>query len=92
MYIRFRHLAASALSCSLLFTGVCLAQTTELISVDSLGVQGDSLEPGALHLLGRPDNFSSPSASGVNLANHARQLSVLVGLFHELEWGGHRRA
>ena len=42
MYIPFRHLAASTLSCSLLFTGVCLAQTTERVSVDSLGTAGNS--------------------------------------------------
>jgi len=43
MNIQFRQRTISALSWSLLLTGVCLAQTTERVSVDSLGIQGNSL-------------------------------------------------
>ena len=35
------QLAGSAFTCSLLLAGMCLGQTTERVSVDSLGVQGN---------------------------------------------------
>ena len=41
MYIRFHRLAVSVLSLSMLLTGLCLGQTTERVSMNSLGAQGN---------------------------------------------------